>query len=208
MYLNIQRHNFRADMTIMTGLLKEQLCSLLSACSHSSLVRSTYYLCILCDRWFDFSKICQISFGRLQQEYERVANKLMCCGVSQDVQTFPQNMGWNVPRNQRNDGGNIISKNPMTTQPSKCHPSGQHLIEFREEEFQQMGSWDLSVLTASSIDQSWEICHHCQTHAFTTTWLDDVFLFEHDVQRCIFFLRCNRQAGCLLRLGLSNSLYD
>ena len=50
------------------------------------------------------------------------------------------------------------------------------------------GSWDLSVLTASSIDQSWEICHHCQTHAFTTTWLDDVFLFEHDVQRCIFFL--------------------
>lgn len=31
------------------------------------------------------------------------------------------------------------SKNPMTTQPSKFHPSGQHLIEFREEEFHQMG---------------------------------------------------------------------
>ena len=102
----------------MTGLLEEQLCSLLSECSHSSLVRSTYHLCILCDRWFDFSKICQISFGRLQQEYERVANKLTCCSVSQHVQKFPQNMGWNVPRNQGNDG-NIISKNPMTTQPSK-----------------------------------------------------------------------------------------
>lgn len=136
----------------MTGLLEEQLCSLLSECSHSSLVRSTYYLCILYDRWFDFSKICQISFGRLLQEYERVANKLMCCGVSQHVQKFPQNMGWNVPRNQGNDG-HIISKNPMTTQPSKFHSlwPAPHWVQRRR--VPPDGSWDLSVLTSSSIDQ-------------------------------------------------------
>lgn len=146
-------------MTIMTGLLEENRCSLLSECSHSSLVRSTYYLCILCGRWLDFSKICQISFGRLLQEYERSCTRVLLCGLqtswcvavfSQNVQKFPQNMGWNVPRNQGNDGNIKEPNDNPTIEISSLRPA-PHWVQRRR--VPPDGSWDLSVLTASSIDQ-------------------------------------------------------